>query len=265
MIDVQSQILEKGRIIDKVGVKHLSYPIIEKDKLLGSQPTVASINMFVQLPARFRGTHMSRFLEIINHVARERITPARIRTILLRMKEVLAAKAAHIEFFFPYFIDRTAPVSKSKGLMEYDCGLYGSHTESGEFKLVLEVSAMVLNLCPCSKELSKGKSAHNQRSRVTVKIQSGPLIWIEDLIDIIETCASSPIYTVLKRSDEKYVMDHAHENPRFVEDIVREIASRIEQIEGVSWFSVESENMESIHNHNVYAYIEKQPLEASTS
>ena len=202
---------------------------------------------------------MSRFLEIINEVAREKIGPKKIRSILLQMKEVLSADTAQIEIYFPYFIQQSAPVSHSKSLMEYNCALIGSHESTDRFTLILEVKAMVLNLCPCSKELSSKASAHNQRSMVTVRVNSDALIWIEDLVSIIESSASSPTYTILKRADEKFVMDHAHENPRFVEDIVREIASKLDKIQEIKWYSVGSENYESIHNHNVYGYIEKNP------
>lgn len=258
MIDPQSEILENGMNIDKVGVKNLRYPIVVKDKLLTSQSTVATVNMFVQLPDHFRGTHMSRFLEVMEKVGREKINPSLIRTMLVSLREKLNAKTAHIELFFPYFIEKKAPASGSLSLMEYSCGLYGKHFDLDEFELILEVKAMVMNLCPCSKELSPDASAHNQRSEVTVKIRSTSLIWIEDIIEIIERSSSSPIYSLLKRSDEKYVMDHAHRNPRFVEDIVREIAFQIQKQPGIEWFSVESENFESIHKHNVYACIQKQ-------
>jgi GTP cyclohydrolase IB len=257
MIDLQSEIIEGGIEIDRVGIKGLSYPILVKDKLQGSQYTVAKINMYVNLPNHFRGAHMSRFLEILHQVGVYKINRKRIKLLLLNMKEILSAKAAHLEIFFPYFVKKPAPISKVEGLNEYQCGLYGSHDENNNFSLVLEVNAMVLNLCPCSRELSPNTSAHNQRGRATVKIKSGPLIWIEDVIEIIESSASSPIYSTLKRVDEKYVMDNAHNKPRFVEDIVREIAFKLTNLDGILWYCVECENFESIHNHNAYAMIEK--------
>ncbi len=263
MIDLQSELIDGNMTIDKVGVKNLRYPIIVKDKQFGSQSTIATINMYVQLPKQYRGTHMSRFIEVINDVGGEKINRNRIRTILLHIKKTLSAKAAHIEVSFPYFIRKEAPVSHSTGLVEYGCRLYGSHDENDQFRLILEVNIMVLNLCPCSRELSTGKSAHNQRSMVTVKLCSGPMVWIEDIVDLVESSASSPIYTVIKRSDEKAIMDRAHDNPRFVEDIVREVASKLDAMSGIYWFSVESENFESIHNHNAYAYIEKGQIDGS--
>jgi GTP cyclohydrolase IB len=257
MIDVQSERLRNGLPIDKVGVKDLKYPIIVKDKELGSQHTVANINMYVSLPREFRGTHMSRFLEVIQEAGLRKISRKHIRTILLKIKEVLNAEAAHIEIFFPYFLNRSAPVSRAEGLMEYQCALYGEHDSNNRFHLILEVSANVLTLCPCSRELSPDTSAHNQRGHVTVQLNSGPLIWIEDIVGIIESCASSPIFTVLKRVDEKHVMDHAHNNPRFVEDIVRMTAEKLNTLHGVHWFKVAAENFEAIHNHNAYACLER--------
>lgn len=258
MLDLQSEILKDGREIDKVGVKKVRYPIIVKDKKQKSQPSVATVNMFVQLPKQFRGAHMSRFLEALNRVGGKMISPRIIKEMLLDIKKVLEAEAAHVEMFFPYFIEKNAPASGAKSFMEYHCALYGSHYGDDQFRLILEVNSMVLNLCPCSKEISPDASAHNQRSKVTVKLESGPLIWIEDIVNIIEKSASSPIYTLLKRQDEKYVMDAAHNEPRFVEDVVRIIASKLDQIDGIHWYSVASENYESIHNHNAYAYIERK-------
>lgn len=256
MIDIQSQRIEDGLPIDKVGIKNLKYPIIVKDKYSVSQNSVATINLYVSLPREFRGTHMSRFLEVIQEVGLKKINRRHIRSLLLRIKDVLDAKAAHIEIHFPYFINRKAPVSGAEGLMEYDCALFGIHDDEDRFRLTLEVGANVMTLCPCSKSLSPESGAHNQRSRVNVRIQSGPLIWIEDIVDIIESCASSPIYTLLKRVDEKYVMEHAYRNPRFVEDMVRLVAEELKCTDGIHWFSVESEHFESIHNHNAYAFLE---------
>jgi len=257
MIDIQAELLTDSLPIDRVGIKNLKYPIIVKDKHKGSQNTIATINMFVQLPQQYRGTHMSRFLEVINDVGLRKINRNQIKKLLLKIKKALNAQAAHIEFFFPYFINRTAPVSKADSLMEYRCGLYGSHDNKEQFHLTLEVQAIVLTLCPCSKELSPEGSAHNQRSLITLKLRSGPLIWIEDIVAIIESSASSPIYSILKRADEKYVMDYAQQNPRFVEDIVREITKKLEGEKGIHWSSVAAENYESIHNHNAYAYLER--------
>ncbi len=262
MIDLQGERIAGSLDIDKVGVRSIRYPIVVKDKLEKKQATIGTFNMYVSLPKDFRGTHMSRFLEVLQEIGVKKVNRKRIRMILLEMKKRLAAKSAHIEIFFPYFIRKTAPVSRMSGLNEYQCALFGSDDEEDIFRLILEVNATVLTLCPCSKELSPNASAHNQRNLVKVRLRSGPLIWIEDIIEIIESSASSPIYPILKRVDEKYVMDHAHEKPRFVEDIVREIAQKMDALHGIHWFSVSCESYESIHNHNAYALIEKGNTES---
>jgi len=257
MIDVQAQKIKNGRVIDKVGVTDVSYPIVVMDKKYGSQHTIAKARMSVQLPREFRGTHMSRFLEILNSVGRSRITPGKIKDILVSIKTVLDAEAAHVLLEFPYFIDKAAPVSGAEGMREYQCGFEGILDEHGEVHFFLDLTVTVMNLCPCSRELSIGKSAHNQRSTVNVRLKCNKLVWIEDVVDIIESCASSPVYTLLKRVDEKEVMDLAHDKPRFVEDIVREISTKLDLIEGILYYRIESENYESIHDHNVYACIEQ--------
>ncbi len=255
--DIQSQVIKNGKTIDRVGVTNLSYPVVVMDKKYGEQHTVAKIRMSVELPKHFRGTHMSRFLEVLNKVGRTRITPHKIKDILISIKSSLKAQTAHIVLEFPYFIDREAPVSKSEGLRQYRCLFEGTHGPDNEIQFYLEVHVTVLNLCPCSRELSPGKSAHNQRSEVSVRIKCNKLIWIEDIVSLVESCASSPVYTVLKRVDEKAVMDRAHEKPKFVEDIVRDISNQLDGIDGIRYYRVESENLESIHHHNVYACIER--------
>ncbi|MBN1296932.1 GTP cyclohydrolase I FolE2 [bacterium] len=257
MIDVQSQTIPNGKTIDQVGVANVSYPIVVMDRKYGSQHTVANIRMSVQLPRHFRGTHMSRFLEILNGVGRSRITPGKIKDMLISIRESLDAEAAYMALEFPYFIDKAAPESGMEGTRKYLCCFEGRLDEQGETQFILEVNVTVLNLCPCSRELSIGKSAHNQRSSVKVRLECNRLIWIEDIIEIVESSASSPVYTILKRVDEKVVMDRAHDKPRFVEDIVREIAGKLDSVEGVGHYRVESENYESIHDHNVFACIEK--------
>jgi GTP cyclohydrolase IB len=257
MTDVQSQVIANGKTIDRVGVTNLSYPVVVMDKKYGKQHTVANIRMFVQLPEHFRGTHMSRFLEVLNRMGRTRITPNKIKEILVSIKQALKARTAHVILCFPYFIDKEAPISKSEGMREYQCCFEGIHDENDQAHFFLEVNVTVMNLCPCSRELSPGKSAHNQRSEVSVRIKCNRLIWIEDIVEIIESSASSPVYTILKRSDEKAVMDRAHDNPKFVEDIVREIAHKLDAVDGIFSYRVESENFESIHHHNVYACIER--------
>nr|HPQ41546.1 GTP cyclohydrolase FolE2 [bacterium] len=224
----------------------------------GSQHTVASVRMSVRLPRHFRGTHMSRFLEILNGVGRSRVTPVKVREMLRSIRDTLDADGAYLAFEFPYFIDKEAPESGSVGVRKYLCGFEGMLDDSGHTRFFLDVNVTVLNLCPCSRELSPGKSAHNQRSVVKIRLECNRMIWIEDIVEIAESSASSPVYTVLKRVDEKVVMDRAHDKPRFVEDIVREVASKLDALHGIRYYRVETENFESIHDHNVYACIEKE-------
>ncbi|MFQ5900968.1 MAG: GTP cyclohydrolase FolE2 [Thermodesulfobacteriota bacterium] len=240
--------------IDKVGVKDINYPIVVLDKKNKTQHTIATINMYVDLPHRFKGTHMSRFIEILNEHRRE-ITIRKIPVILEKMKERLKANSAHLEVDFPYFIEREAPVSKAKSLMEYRCKYSGTITDKKDF--VMEVKVPVTTLCPCSKEISE-RGAHNQRGLVVVSLRTRKFLWIEDLIELIEECASSPVYALLKRSDERFVTEMAYNHPMFVEDVVRDIALKLGKKEEVTWFSVEAENCESIHNHSAYAYLESK-------
>lgn len=254
-LDIQSLKDHRHIEINKVGVKSIRYPITVLDKKNGTQHTIGTINMYVNLPHHFKGTHMSRFIEILNRY-RQGINIKNISNILNEIKKSLKAESAHMEIEFPYFIEKQAPVTKSKSLMEYTCKIIGSHNHS--LDLVVGVEVPVTTLCPCSKEISK-KGAHNQRSIVTVKIRfkKVKIYWIEDLIKIIEDSASCEIYAILKRPDEKYVTEKAYNNPMFVEDVVRNVAEKLMRDPNITWFSVESENIESIHNHNAYAFVEK--------
>ena len=254
MRDIQTEKARRSIEIDKVGVKDLRYPIVLWDRAHDNQHTVANINMYVNLPHRFRGTHMSRFVEILNKYRRE-IAIRNMGAILKDMKRSLNAESAHLEIEFPYFVEKEAPVSREKGLMGYQCRFVGSLTD--KVRLHVGVSVPITTLCPCSKELSQS-GAHNQRGEVRVMAEFKGLLWIEDLIELVETCASSPVYSLLKREDEKYVTEHAYANPTFVEDVVRSVAEKLEHQENVTWYSVEAENFESIHNHNAYAYVEKR-------
>jgi len=254
MQDIQNQPDYRKIAIDKVGVKDIRYPIIVLDKKNKFQHTIASVNMYVDLPHHFKGTHMSRFIEILNE-HRGEITVKNFPEILEKMKKRFNAETAHMEVEFPYFIEKAAPVSKAKGLMEYRCRFRGSL--SGKKDFILEISVPVTTLCPCSKEISR-KGAHNQRGVVKVALRFHGFIWIEEIIKVVEMSASSPVYSLLKRPDEKYVTEHAYDNPRFVEDVVRDIASRLEKTKSIIWFSIEAENWESIHNHSAYAYLERK-------
>ncbi len=278
LIDVQNSKDKRGIAIDKVGIKNLSYPIAVLDKKKSLQHTIANINMYVDLPHYFKGTHMSRFLEVLNEHMGE-ISIVSFPDILRKIKKVLNAGSASVEMEFPYFIEKTAPVSRKKSLMEYVCYYNGtiknkarndksekvSDFKSDTFSAGIEeneesvikigVKVPINTLCPCSKEISK-YGAHNQRGVVSVSVEFSKLIWFEDIIEDVESCASSPIYSLLKRSDERYLTEHAYENPRFVEDVVRCVAGILKENKDIKWYKVEAENFESIHNHNAYAMIE---------
>ena len=239
--------------IQKVGVKNITYPVIIKDKYHNVQHTVATVDMYVDLPQEFKGTHMSRFVEVLNR-HREQIALDRLEDFLQEIRETLEAQTAHLRIEFPYFIDKEAPISKARSLMEYTCTFDASlHNNTLDF--VLGVKVPVTSLCPCTKELSH-YGAHNQRSVMSIKVRYSDFIWIEDLVTLVEACGSSPVYALLKRADEKFVTEHAYENPRFVEDMVREAYQRLANLPQITWFSVEAENFESIHNHSAYAALE---------
>ncbi|MGD2127558.1 MAG: GTP cyclohydrolase FolE2 [Desulfobacteraceae bacterium] len=253
MEDIQKHKDYRNIDIDQVGVKGIRYPITVRDKDMGTQQTVAEINMYVNLPRYYKGTHMSRFVEILNEHSR-RISLQSFSDILEDMIRRLDAKSAHMEITFPYFINKAAPVSGVQGLMEYKCAFKGSLSKTMDLMLIIRVP--ISTLCPCSKEISDF-GAHNQRGEVKLQVRFKKFVWIEDLIKLVEESASSDVFSVLKREDEKHVTERAYENPMFVEDIVREIAVKLNTDPNITWFAVESENYESIHNHNAYAYIEK--------
>jgi len=256
MIDIQNRRDHRRVGIKKVGVKDIEYPITVLDKRNKFQHTVGKVNMYVNLPQHFKGTHMSRFIEILNEY-RGTINIKAISTILGKMKEKLNAESAYLEVEFPYFIEKRAPASGAKSLMGYTCQFLASLI-NGRHSLVVGITVPVTTVCPCSREISK-KGAHNQRSMVSVKVTFRKFFWIEDLIRIVENSASSAVYSLLKRSDEKFITEKGYDNPMFVEDIVRNIALKLNSHPNITWFSVESENLESIHNHNAYAYVEKKP------
>jgi GTP cyclohydrolase I len=255
MIDVQNQIDERKIAIDKVGVKNIRYPITVMDKAKGRQRTVASVNMYVNLPHHYKGTHMSRFIEILAEYRNE-ISPDNLSLILEDMKNRLSAESAHMELTFPYFIEKQAPVSGVPSLMEYTCSFTGSVNGGGR-DIIVEVLVPITTVCPCSKEISE-YGAHNQRGEVRLAVRFKKWRWIEDMIRLIEESSSSEVFSLLKRSDEKYVTESAYENPMFVEDVVREIAHKLENDDNITWFAVASENFESIHNHSAYAFIERK-------
>jgi GTP cyclohydrolase I len=240
--------------IDKVGVRGLRFPIQVRDKAHSVQNTVATIGLFVDLPKEFKGTHMSRFIEVL-HAHGSVVHVENIPDILYAMQKKFLAASSHLEMEFPYFMSKTAPVSGKESLMDYTARFDATASEK-EIDFVLTVKANVTTLCPCSKAIS-ARGAHNQRGEVTVQIRFAKPVWIEDLVGVIEGSASSELYALLKREDEKAVTERAYDNPVFVEDLVRNIAVKLNAHPDVTWYKVEAENQESIHNHNAYACIEK--------
>ena len=254
MRDEQSERDHRELRIDKVGVRGLRFPIQIRDKAHSDQNTIATIGLFVDLPKEFKGTHMSRFIEVLNahgsvvHV--ENITD-----ILHAMQQKLHAATAHLEMEFPFFLTKQAPVTGMSGVMDYTAR-FDATACGPDIDFLLTVKAGVTTLCPCSKAISD-YGAHNQRGICTVQIRSRKAVWIEDLIAIVESSASSELFSLLKRPDEKVVTERAYENPVFVEDLVRNVALGLNAHREVTWYRVEAENFESIHNHNAYACIEK--------
>lgn len=253
LTDVQSRQDHRRLDIDRVGVKDIRYPIIVRDRTRGQQNTIASINMYVKLPHLFKGTHMSRFLEVLAEYD-QAISVASLPDLLGKIQTRLDAEEAHIELSFPYFIKKTAPVSGAAALMDYQVDFFGV-LNGDKYGMTMKVMVPVTSLCPCSKEISDA-GAHNQRSHVTVSLQFNKFVWVEEIIDLVEKNASCQLYAILKRPDEKHVTEMAYNNPKFVEDMVRCVAADLEKDDRVRWFTVESENFESIHNHSAYALIE---------
>ena len=258
MRDIQSDPDHRNIPIDKVGIKNLRYPIKVLDRTNGYQHTVATINMYVDLPHKNKGTHMSRFVEIINQY-RLNLSLKKISVILAEMKTHLNAASAHIEINFPYFVEKRAPISGAAGLMDYDCKIRGVSNTDGKIDLILEVVVPISSVCPCSKEISE-VGAHNQRGAVSLKVRFRKFIWIEDMIEVVEKAASCEVFSVLKRVDEKAVTETAYHNPKFVEDIVRDVAAILREDDNITWFTVGAENFESIHNHSAYAHISSNHL-----
>jgi len=252
--DKQSERDDRELRIDKVGVRGLRFPIQVRDKAHAVQDTVATIGMFVDLPEEFKGTHMSRFLEVLNAHGNV-IHVENIPEILRAMQKKFQAATSHLEIEFPYFMVKRAPVTGRESVMDY-VARFDAAACHDEILFLLTVRANVTTLCPCSKAIA-AYGAHNQRGEVTVQIRSRKAVWIEDLIAIIESSGSSPLYALLKRQDEKAVTERAYDNPVFVEDLVRNVALELNSHPDVTWYKVEAENHESIHNHNAYACIEK--------
>nr|VFK24575.1 MAG: GTP cyclohydrolase I [Candidatus Kentron sp. LPFa] len=243
--------------IQKVGIKGIRHPVQVRDRANSVQHTIATFNMYVNLPHNFKGTHMSRFVEILNNHEYE-ITVESFMRMLFEMTNILDARSGQIEMSFPYFVNKEAPASKVRSLMDYGVTLTGKLHDNTP-NLYIKVVVPVTSLCPCSKEISD-YGAHNQRSHATIEVRTRTFVWIEELIDLVENEASSQLYGLLKRRDEKFVTEYAFNNPKFVEDMVRDVAQKLNQDDRIDSYVVESENFESIHNHSAYALVEKDKL-----
>ena len=253
LADVQAHPDTRGVPISRVGVRNIRFPVSIRDRRRSAQYTVATIDMSVDLPHDFKGTHMSRFMEILHSYEGE-ISVEALPAILRTMRGRLNAETAHLNISFPYFVEKEAPVTGAAGLLSYDCAFDASSGAEDDFTLTVKIP--VTTLCPCSREIST-RGAHNQRSIVTVKARFAGELWIEDIVALVEGSASCELYPVLKRADEKWVTEHAYDNPRFVEDLVREVTLRLRQLQQVTWFSVHVVNFESIHQHDAYAQVEE--------
>ena len=251
--DVQGRPDTRRIPINKVGIKDIYHPVRVLDRAGGEQHTIANFNMYVNLPHNFKGTHMSRFVEVLNHYEKE-ISVTSFQQMLTEMTQRLDATSGHIEMCFPYFITKRAPVSGVESLLDYRASLLGS-VHDGKAAISIKVVVPVTSLCPCSKRISD-YGAHNQRSHVTITARIDGFVWLEELIDIAEQEGSCELFGILKRPDEKYVTERAYDNPKFVEDIVRDIAVRLNADARIRAYSVASENFESIHNHSAYALVE---------
>ena len=253
MRDIQSEEDTRAVPLQKVGVKGVHYPVTVLDKNAKKQQTTATVDLYVNLPHNYKGTHMSRVIEVF-HKYHEDISMHHFLEMLEEMREKLSAQRAFGCVEFPYFIEKKAPVSGAAGIMQYKCSYEGEVSENEGRKFYVSIQVPIATLCPCSKAISE-YGAHNQRGTVSVRLLYKEFFWIEDIISMIENCASTPLYTLLKRKDEKYVTENAYDNPRFVEDVVREVYLGLKKA-GFEWFTVEAETDESIHNHNAYAFAE---------
>jgi GTP cyclohydrolase I len=254
--DVQGSADSRRLPINKVGIKSVRHPVRVLDKSGGVQHTIATFNMYVGLPHNFKGTHMSRFIAILNGYERE-ISVENFESMLREMVSRLEAETGHVEMSFPYFINKQAPVSGVKSLMDYEVTFTGEILQGSDYRQTMKVVVPATSLCPCSKEISE-RGAHNQRSHITVTARTNEFVWIEDLVQLIEAQASCEVYGLLKRTDEKYVTERAYDNPKFVEDIIRDVAGALNADPRIEAYIAEAENFESIHNHSAYALIERE-------
>ncbi|MDR2488535.1 MAG: GTP cyclohydrolase FolE2 [Desulfovibrio sp.] len=256
MEDVQNRQAEVAMPIDSVGIRNLKRPILVSRREGIPSHSVATVELGVALTASFKGTHMSRFVEALENW-NEELSYNSMKNLLKDVKQRLHAHKAQIIFTFPFFLRRPSPVSDTSGTQGYECRLTG---ELGDNKPIffLELCVPVMTVCPCSKAISK-EGAHSQRADVRIALRLKGFTWLEEFIEIAESSASSPTYPLLKREDEKYVTEQAFTSPRFVEDVVRNVADKLTNHPQVAWFRAEVESYESIHSHNAFARIERQP------
>lgn len=255
MRDIQKEIDSRNVQIDRVGVRGVNYPVILMDKDNKIQNTIAEISMSVMLPHEYRGTHMSRFIETLEEFY-GRVSPSNLEAFTKRLCEKLNASESHVSFKFPYYYRKKAPVSKIESFSECNVELQAIYKEGKDFDMIIGIALNVQTLCPCSKEISN-YGAHNQRALVSLKVRCKGLVWFEELISIIENSASAPLFTLLKREDEKFITEFAYENPRFVEDVIRELAVSLDKEKRILWYSARVTSCESIHNHDAFAEIER--------
>ena len=254
MKDIQNLKDERNVDIQKVGIKHLELPLIIQRKNNSNQVVCARAKVNVSLPKDYKGTHMSRFVEVLTEWRNKNLLGVDIKGCLEEIVRRLDAKSGGLEFKFTYFIDKLSPVTKLSSPMSYEC-IFKGRIENGDYKFILGTEVPVTTLCPCSKEISEN-GAHNQRAfiRIRVSYDEDKHIWLEDLIDMVESCASCPVYPLLKRDDEKFVTEKAYSNPKFVEDVLRDVVVKLRQNIIINDFEVECEAFESIHNHSAWAY-----------
>ncbi len=266
--DVQSRPDDRQLPIEEVGISGFRYPVGVWDQQGGSQSTVAELSVSVDLRADVKGAHMSRFVEVLHDCARE-LSPHTVPVILEKLRQRLGSTRAEFLAEFPYFVLKQGPVTGSAALLDYKCQLSGRN-EGDETVITLTVQVPVTSVCPCSKAISD-YGAHNQRGHITLRVQprnesGGPvMVWIEELIEIAEASASSPVFPLLKRPDERYVTMHAYDHPVFVEDMARAVACALKDDGRMAWFSVEATNDESIHNHAAFARIDSRRLSLKQS
>ncbi len=257
LLDVQNNKAEIPIPIHRVGVKKVQIPLIIKDKELGKQHTIAEVDMAVDLPAEFKGTHMSRFLEALEDFREQNpdgLSYTNMKVFLENVRVKLQAYSSYIKLSFPYFCSRQAPVSKASAPVSYKCAFIGEHNADGQTKFQLEIEVPVTTVCPCSKAIS-AYGAHGQRTYIKLNVEMRKFNWIEDFITLANESGSAPIYTLIKRSDEKAVTEQAFENPTFVEDVVRNLAQKLNQLPDIIKYTIEAESHESIHPHNAFAVV----------